>query len=144
MPTPQPTPEDETLLRRVVRQTRRVRAGYLAAAGLPGGVAFVVGLAAGTPWLALTGAVVGVVGVAWQRWRLGWLPSGPLSLFDGSHDLSSLTFSGSTVSATLLGRRQVWLFGEAASSHDFRQALGRGWPRVPQAVSIWPHVPKAS
>ncbi len=134
-------PDDEALLRRVVRQTRRVRAVRLAVAAGPGVVAFIAGAACGKGGIAISGAAVCVLGVLWQRWKLGWFPNGPRSLFDGSHELTHMTFSGTAIYTTLRGRR-IFLFGEAAASDAFRQALRRTWPQVPQLVSVWPCVPK--
>jgi hypothetical protein len=109
------------------------------AAAIPGIIALSAGAAWGKSGIAIAGAVACGLGVLWQRWKLGWLPKGPLSLFDGSHELTHMTFSGTAIYTTLREHR-IFLFGEAAASDAFRQALRRAWPQAPQLVSVLPCV----
>lgn len=129
---------DEALLAAVIRESRRIRALRLLASLLPGVALALLGLLLGPVWALLGAAVVVALGgLAWQARILGPLPRGRLSLFDGTHPLSHITFSGLWVYTTCDGRR-TRLFGEAAASSEFRQVLRRRWPELPQFVSVLP------
>lgn len=127
---------DDELLAAVVRESRRVRALRLAASLLPGAVLALAAAAWGLRW-ALPGAAIALLGLGWQARVLGPLPRGRLSLFDGVHPLDHVTFTGLWIYAACGGRR-ARLFGPAAASSEFRQALRRRWPDVPQFVSVLP------
>lgn len=136
---------DERVLATVIRETRAARRRQrLRALAV---VAIAVGFAALTPIAALRGWLVGAMAAAGALALVrvirapGRLPPGPLSLFDGRHEIGHVTFSGPwLVYATVDGRR-VHLAGATARGPDFRQALRRRFPEVPQPVSILPAAP---
>ncbi|MCE9573011.1 MAG: hypothetical protein K8W52_07630 [Deltaproteobacteria bacterium] len=137
--------DDERIFAAVIRETRAARRARLGRSGAL--VVLAVGFAALTPvaawrgWLVGAMAAVGALALVRLARAFGPLPPGALSLFDGTHRLTHVTFSGPWLVYTTLGERRVLLLGETARGDGFRQALRRRFPDVPQLVSILPPAP---
>ncbi len=136
---------DDAVLRAVIRETRAARRARLVRSGAL--IALAIGFAAFSPvaawrwWLVGAMALAGAIALGRLVRTLGPLPPGELSIFDGHHALTHVTFSGPWLVYTTLGARRVLLIGATARGAEFRQVLRRRFPDVRQPVSILPPGP---